>query len=183
MLISNRNKWRTKCSWHSSFSIHKHSELSCKYTKLTMLSFAIADRGGRGGHAPRPVKISHKKDGCWRRLYRFCFLPPHLPSRWIRYCHLCIAYTVKSKIISVQRLPLREVLNLRPLVIHSDAYLTDITWQVLKDWRIFNFTFVGTYWLLDFNDLARINRVWLHKYLTKSQFYKQFQFSPVRKGW
>ena len=31
-----------------------------------------------------------------------------------------------------------------PLVIHSDPYLTEITWQVLINWGIFNLTFGGT---------------------------------------
>ena len=31
------------------------------------------------------------------------------------------------------------------------------------DWRILNFTFLCTNWLLDFEDLTEINRAWLHK--------------------
>ena len=44
-------------------------EITCKYISRS----AVADPGGGGGgHAPpRPVKISHKKDGCQRRLHRF----------------------------------------------------------------------------------------------------------------
>ena len=56
------------------------------------LSSTGSGGGGRGGHGPPgPVKISHKKDGCRRRLLKFHVSrpPPPLPDRWIRYCRLC----------------------------------------------------------------------------------------------
>ena len=65
----------------------------------------------------------------------------------------CIAYIVKSKIISVK-------LKLGPLVINSDTYLTELTWQVLIAGYL---TFFGApidCWLLDLDDLGKINRAW-----------------------
>ena len=48
----------------------------------------VADPGGRGDHdppPPRPVKISHKKDGCQRRPHRFHVSQIPIPGHWIRY--------------------------------------------------------------------------------------------------
>ena len=47
---------------------------------------AVADPGGRGGHAPPdPVKISHKKMATKGGRIDFMFLAPPLPGCWIRY--------------------------------------------------------------------------------------------------
>ena len=58
---------------------------------------------------------------------------------WQRY-HFCFPYAVKSKIFSLKSY-LQRGLNLGPLVIHCDAHLAELTWQVLIEG--FNFTFVG----------------------------------------
>ena len=50
-----------------------------KTIALDMTMTAVADPGGRGRHAPLPLKISHRKDGRWRRPHRFHVSRP-LPS-------------------------------------------------------------------------------------------------------
>ena len=53
------------------------------------MHYPVAVPGGREGHGPAgPVKISHQKDGRWRRPHRFHVSRPlPLPGRWIRYCN------------------------------------------------------------------------------------------------
>ena len=46
--------------------------------KLNSTQETVADPGGQKGHAPGPVKISHKKDGCRIWSHRFHVSRPPL---------------------------------------------------------------------------------------------------------
>ena len=71
------------------------------------------------------------------------------------YTKLAIkAYVGKSKVNSAKKC---LVLLRRLWCLSVWANLASV------DWRIFNFTFLCTNWLLDFEDSTEINRAWLHK--------------------
>ena len=69
-------------------SIVKGSGVTLTPHSLVGMRPTVADPGGAEGAMPPPgpVKISHKKDGHWRRPHRFhVSRPPPLPGCWIRY--------------------------------------------------------------------------------------------------
>ena len=62
---------------------------------------------------PRPVKVGHKKDGCWRWPHRFRVSPPPpSPCRWIwYYVHTLIivsSQTILLRCIKTDKTPMHE---------------------------------------------------------------------------
>ena len=125
VLVWHVTKVRSNCKWFKQC----HIKLNDNFMRIKE-SFALDDNFGV----------------VWNGLHSYQSSFPATQS-WY-YCHFCIAYVVKRKIISGKKLP---AMSIEPGPCDALSCLPDWANLASVNWGIFNFTFVGVridFWTL-----------------------------------